>query len=519
MSILNKKPSNIEDCNQDSYIIDENNLDFNTVLDNMPTVLADTVRLLKTQFINISDTCILNCCILKFAQALTIKRPTFKTDAEDTNTIIPNWYSIIFMPSGYGKDELSNNLDRYFFKDVRTFFEEQEKNYIDNLKKSINEEAQKKYPNQKQETTRLNYIQKKSEEIRNLVLESTDGTQEGLFSDAKAFKNAGFGSITIKFSEFGSFIKTITTESEKYFNCLLDAYNGTLHSKTIQGKNREKDINYIPVNALFYSDSTIFKNQLKKVFDEFLTKGFARRSMISFQNQTNNLKHKRESKESTQQYLKEARQIKENILKTYNSLVNNSCFCFSSDAFYTTHQNYKKQCTNKHNKAIENINKSEIMSRPFKALKLACIYAILNHPTDTEIKVDDVKQAIISIEFLSKDLNIFGEYQKEIKTDYDLFFDFMKKNVDKEFSKTELRQQAKEYLKQNSETIGKRISNEYFNNTLDSYINFVSISAGDEGFIFEIQTKINNNKTYKLTRIKQLVQLENYKQLGNILTV
>lgn len=516
MDRLNKKLSLVESINQDTNIIEEKNLDFNTVLNNMPDIMANTVRLLKTQFINVSDSCILNCCILKFAQALTIKRPVFM-DEKQESPVIPNWYSIIFMPSGYGKDELSNYLDKFFFKNIRLLFEEQEKNYIEDIKQKIEDEAKKKYPTQKQETTRTNFIQKQFEDIRHLILEATDGTQEGLFSDAKAFSLAGFGSITIKFSEFGAYLKTITTENEKFFNCLFDAYNGTLHSKTTQGRKREKDIYSIPVNALIYSDSTIFKNQLKGILDEFLSKGFARRSMISFQNQTNNLKHKELSIENTKQFLEQAEKIQDEIFKTYNLLEKNSCFKFTSDAYYITLQEYSRECTNKHNKALGNINKSEILSRPFKVLKLACIYAILNHPEEKTINKIDVKQAITSINFLSKDLSVFGAYQKESKNDYDVFFDFFKKNLYKEFSKTELRKQAKEHLKENSEIIGKRISNEYFSKNLMSYIEFVSTSAEEEGFIFEVQTKINNNTTYTLKEKKKLQQAENYKELKNIL--
>lgn len=516
MDRLNKKLSKIESINQYTNVIEEKNLDFNTVLNNMPDTMANAVKLLKTQFINISDSCILNCCILKFAQALTIKRPIF-IDEKQQSPVIPNWYAIIFMPSGYGKDELSNYLDKFFFKNIRLLFEEQEKNYIEDIKQKIEDEAKKKYPTQKQETTRTKFIQKQFEDIRHLILEATDGTQEGLFSDAKAFFLAGFGSITIKFSEFGAYLKTITTENEKFFNCLYDAFNGTLHSKTTQGRKREKDIYSIPVNALIYSDSTIFKNQLKGILDEFLSKGFARRSMISFQNQTNNLKHKELSKENTKQFLEQAEKIQDDIFKTYNLLENNSCFKFTSDAYYITLQEYSRECINKHNKTLGNINKSEIQSRPFKALKLACIYAILNHPTENVINDTDVIQAILSIEFLSKDLSSFGEYQKEIKTDYDIFFEFFKNNLNQEFSKTELRKKAKEYFRKNSEIIGKRISNEHFNKNFNEYIDFISMSAEEEGFIFNIRTRANNNTLYKMFEKKELKQSNGYKGLEELL--
>lgn len=507
MSILNKKPSIIEDCNQDSYIIDENNLDFNTVLDNMPTVLADTVRLLKMKVIDFSDSNILNCCNSRIAQALTIRRPLAKKNRKTHEIIIPNWYGILFAPSGLGKDRTNIEIN-YILKDISDYFYDVlVQNYIQKQKTKIEEEAKKKHPTPKEEKLRNSFIQAQEKEIRGLKLTTTDGTPEGLFSLGKAFEIAGFGSLNIINPEFGAYLKNSTTDSKRFVDCLYLAYDGRVESKIIQGRNTEKDVFNLPVNVLLYSTTAQFKGSVKNTFNELLEGGFSRRTVITFQNNTKKT-FIRETINNDNTYTNEIKRLKDLFFSIFLDIGDNSIFCFTEDAYYRTFQNYREKCINLANRTSNECLKTEIEHRPYKVLKTSCIYAMLNHPKTKEINVTDIKQAIITNDFLGKDLKTLLESQKEFIDGYDKLYQFFKENINKPFTTSELK-------RTHFKITG--FSRDRFEREFEKMIEFVSTSAKEENFIFEEEkAQIKSKKTFTLKNKKEITQSENFKSLDNL---
>ena len=95
---------------------------------NMPEILQDLLSTYQQRYINTSPKFLLNVLISKTAQMLTGKRITFN-EAGKIN--IPNWYAIIFAPSGYGKDRLVNDLDSNVFKNYRLWFKDKAKQHYD----------------------------------------------------------------------------------------------------------------------------------------------------------------------------------------------------------------------------------------------------------------------------------------------------------------------------------------------------------------------------------------------------
>lgn len=109
------------------YKSDDNIITSNDNYSNMPAILRDIFTLYKSKYINLLDKFILNILLSKTAQMLTGKRITLD-EAGKIN--IPNWYSINFIPSGYGKDRLVSDLDQNVFSDYHEWFKEQAKNTI-----------------------------------------------------------------------------------------------------------------------------------------------------------------------------------------------------------------------------------------------------------------------------------------------------------------------------------------------------------------------------------------------------
>lgn len=99
---------------------------------------------------------------------------------------------------------------------------------------------------------------------------------------------------------------------------------------------------------------------------------------------------------------------------------------------------YKQDCLQKSEKMENSHLQKEIKDRPLKALNIASLYAVLNHPTENVVTETDLKQAIETVEYLSTDLEKFINYTPQKYDQYQQFFEFLKRNKNKAFAKTEL---------------------------------------------------------------------------------
>jgi len=136
----NKKAPINESENKHTFIIPQAPTTKN-ITDNMPEVLKDILLLFQEKHINVSFNCILNVLLAKTAQMLTAKRITLK---EVENVLIPNWYAIIFMSSGAGKDRISNDFDNLIFKNFRLWFKNCANDF--KIKPRVNTSMGIKYP-------------------------------------------------------------------------------------------------------------------------------------------------------------------------------------------------------------------------------------------------------------------------------------------------------------------------------------------------------------------------------------
>ena len=92
---------------------------------NIPEILKDIVDKFKTMYPNISKKIILNLLIVKLSQMLTCKRITID---ESGRTVIPNWFSLIFLQSGGGKDRLAKDVESFVFKNYNEWHSKEANN-------------------------------------------------------------------------------------------------------------------------------------------------------------------------------------------------------------------------------------------------------------------------------------------------------------------------------------------------------------------------------------------------------
>ena len=88
----------------------------------LPTILLEIINLFKIIHPNVPERVALNLLISKVAHMVTCKRITF----DESGVInIPNWYSMIFMPSGSGKDIIVRDFDKFIFAKFLEWYNQQ----------------------------------------------------------------------------------------------------------------------------------------------------------------------------------------------------------------------------------------------------------------------------------------------------------------------------------------------------------------------------------------------------------
>ena len=325
--------------------------------------------------------------------------------------------------------------------------------------------------------------------IRKLVLEISNGTQEGLCADAKAFKKAKFGSMFLIISELGNFIGVKTNERIQFLHCIYEAYDGKIINKCIKGEQREPDVDDMPLNALLYSDPTRILTDLKSYIFSLLATGLNRRCMISFQVDTK-LKNVTLSDEEERNFYNQATELGKKLFSIFEAIKEDAVFVLLPEAKELLRA-YKLKLIDSFNNEDDSNLKTEYKSRELKALKLSGIYACLNHPRKTTIEIEDMQQAIDTVEYLSKDFAKFVNYKVARNDLYDNIFDFFKNNLNKSFTKHELT------YKQHREF---GIARDKFIKEFDSIIDIVKGVAEENGYFLESKS-INKNSGTSYTLI------------------
>ena len=247
----------------------------NDITPSMPVIFTDIVSTFKKKHKRASIKMILAIAISNFSFMLTSKRVQYK---EQEKLGFPNFYTIIFAPSGCGKDSVSNDFKEYVFKDFNAWFVENAQKYKHEAEEKIRKTAEKQFAGAKQEKQKQAYIREQILKIRNMVLEMNNGTAEGFFEEAKVRSIADFGAIYIKITEFAKYYINSSPSDKQFFDMFFKAFDGIIQSKSIKGNNREEDVTGVPVNCLLMTDISMFQDiKSKKDFMRELDTGFARR--------------------------------------------------------------------------------------------------------------------------------------------------------------------------------------------------------------------------------------------------
>lgn len=454
----------------------------------LPELLNKTVTLLKRSYPNISRNVLTSEVIMKTSQMIISKRVKYRLFDD---TVYPNYFAIIFMPSGYGKDKLSNELDNHVFKNFRLWFKNEEEKYYQRQVNEVKYRAECEFPTDKQLQKRKKYIDEECKKIRHLPIEVSKGTPEGLFSDAYAFQKAGFGCLAIKYGEFGLLLKNANSEDEKVIQTLFELFDGKVTAKSIKSENNSAVVEDIPCCALLYSDPTLFAKELKEMFNSLMQTGLGRRATISYLPETKAIIEKNPdiACENAKRFPIEANEIGEKFFSIFLNLQENSIYKITEDTYKEVFHPYRVELTDMANNVDNPLLKREINSRWFKAQKVSCIFAILNHVNEHVITPKDMKQAINVVNMLGEDFKSFLYLKPTYKDLYERVFEFFKEHLGKGFTATQLK---RKYYKDFG------CSRKTFNKEFEEIIQYVKEIAIENGYIFSTTNLQPSGAKYSL---------------------
>lgn len=460
----------------------------------MPKPLALSVQTIKKQHPERSMNTIINTVLVKNAQMLTGKGVKY---VEKGNIGYCNYYAINFMPSGAGKDRMSDELDQFVYYPYRNWFKCTFRALKEKLRLELEQEARRQFPEEDKQKQRKKYVDEQMREFGNIFLEVSDGTREGLFRDAKVLKKVGFGSIMFKIAELSQFFKNMTTEQRLFIDVIFEAYGGIIRAKSIKGEHREEDIEDLPVNILFYSDPTAFKTDLSKIFNLLMETGLSRRCTITFMSELEPYELDIDGKKAykaEEKYYGDLKAIGLQLYEIFEEVEDNAQYELTEETFVKVFYPYRLKLKSMMEKEENTLIKKEILSRELKALKISCQYACLNHPKEFFINPEDMKMAIDTVERLSVDFVKFLNYRPSYDDRCDRIFKFLLENIGTEFKKNDL---TTVHFKQFG------ISRDKFKKSFDDDMLTVAEIAQYKGYQL-LNKPINNNsgRAYWLTPAK-----------------
>ena len=456
---------------------------------NLPDLLNKSVNLIKKNYPNISRNVLISEVIMKISQMITSKRVKYSMFGD---TVYPNYFAIVFMPSGFGKDKLSNELDSYVFKNFRLWFKNEEEKYYQRQVNEVIRQAECEFPTDKQQQKRKKYIDEECKKIRHLPIEVSKGTPEGLFADAYAFQQAGFGCLTIKYGEFGLLLKNAKTEDDKVIQILFELFDGRVTAKSIKSENNSAEVEDIPCCALLYSDPTLFAKELKEMFNSLMQTGLGRRATISYLPETKTVVEKNPNIacKNAKRFPIEANEIGEQLFSIFLNLKKNSVYEITEETYKDVFHPYKVELNDMVNNEENPLLKREISSRWFKALKVSCIFAVLNHVNEHVIKPEDMIQAISVVNMLGEDFKSFLRLKPAYKDLYERVFEFFKEHLGAEYTATQLK---RKYYKEFG------CSRKTFYKEFEEIIQYVNEIAIEKGYVFNTTNLQPSGTKYSLT--------------------
>lgn len=353
----------------------------------------------------------------KLAQVLSLDR--FKVQTLEGSTLC-NYYGMVFMPSGSGKDRPLDLLDKYLLPPFEKEFGARALHYRETATEAMLRHVEATI---KSKPAQDAYITKYGPSW--LVSALADATPEGFYTMRSELQKAGFGGTFLRISEFGDYIGSDSNIKGGFLSSIIQVYEeGDSDPKIIKSEKDTIGIRNVPSNALLHTSlSGLRSGAGKDRLMKFLNGGGARRYFVAYprmgdpkEEQGDVIALIKDRKKKTNRAIALTFKLQDRIKQVIN--IKDTTWKLSPEAeeMYLVYHEYNKyrQQRLRSNEGVA----ATISSLHRKALKLAGVIAAFEHPNVTEVAVDDIYYAVYQCEVYLKHFERFYEGAEKVEFEH-----------------------------------------------------------------------------------------------------
>lgn len=351
--------------------------------------IGDYVKYLSLRAIKVPKESLLIDVLVKLSQVVSLDRVKILYEQEE---VLCNMYAMLFMPSGSGKDYPLSLIDKinasYFARfndrvaEHKSLWDAEVEAKADTLFTTKSSKDQYKYLHR----------------ARVISPEIASATVEGFYATRLEMNRADFGGTFVRIPEFADYVMSKNNVNAEFLTALVEAYeDGSTSPKAVKSESDQIGVRGVPSNVLVYSSPFGLLGKSNGRLLEFFNRGGARRFFVCYPD----IKREKIDDYSAMIELKrnsfaEAKRmemgLKSNIAKILNRKSTNLALTDEAEYYYEHYFWYCDYLAANKYSGFDGIV-SVAVSLPRKAMKLAGIIAVCEHPERAEVDIDDMSKA------------------------------------------------------------------------------------------------------------------------------
>lgn len=393
-----------------------------------PAIIENMLDNLQVLAPDLTRETLLGMILSSLSYTFCTLRVQFK-ETENDKLNFPNLYTAFYLHSNMGKDYTSNLIKSTIFSPLKEFQNHNEEIFQSEKELRIFNSLKEKHSDWDAEKLENKTAEIMSKERRFSIGSNSAGTPEGLYAEMAGYEERRTGCIFVEQSEAGAFAESKSERKQDFLTCLYSGYDNRIEGRNIMNASF-KTIEGVPVVAEFLSAPDIVKNNSN--FRKRQTTALGRRIWVFMQEEwkkTTNIPNSAEKVTAKENLMNIGTDLFSNVLKKVKMMNDepskksldqqtNAVLNFAKGVYDNCYIPYKKKNIEIYNNTEDELIRLSISEYPFRACKVACLYAVLNHPSEFVIKAEDFQQAIKTVESTDGMKTLVG-YAPELQDKYD----------------------------------------------------------------------------------------------------